>query len=87
MQDPVLNKVMEEWEKSSDDPKVREIYFARQKAVLDEKAAIRAAELRLRDAIKQGKEEVVTTERSEEEAILWWEEMTENGFSSERSWI
>jgi len=57
MQDPVLNQAMEEWEKSSDDPKVREIYFARQKAVLDEKAAIRAAELRLQEAIKQGKEE------------------------------
>ena len=57
MQDPVLNQAMEEWGKSSDDPKIREVYFARQKAILDEKAAIREAELRLREAIKQGKEE------------------------------
>lgn len=57
MQDPVLNQAMEEWEKSSEDPKVRELYFARRKAVLDEKAAIREAELRLLEAIKQGKEE------------------------------
>lgn len=57
MQDPLLNQAMEEWEKSSEDPKIREVYLARQKAVLDEKAAIREAELRLREAIKQGKEE------------------------------
>lgn len=36
------------WEKSSDDPKVREEYLARRKAVLDEMAAVREAELRLR---------------------------------------
>jgi len=47
----------EEWEKSSDDPKVREVYLAREKALLDEKAAIREAELRLREALKRGKEE------------------------------
>ncbi|WP_199242481.1 Rpn family recombination-promoting nuclease/putative transposase [Desulfosporosinus fructosivorans] len=57
MQDPVLNQAMEEWEKSSADPEVREVYFARRKAVLDEKAAIREAELRLLKAIKEGKEE------------------------------
>lgn len=32
MKDPVLNQAMEEWEKISEDPKVRE-YFARRKAV------------------------------------------------------
>ena len=57
MQDPVLNKAIEEWEKSSDDPKVREEYLARRKAVLDEMAAVREAELRLREAIKQSKKE------------------------------
>lgn len=56
MQDPVLNQAMEEWEKSSEDPRIREVYLARQKAILDEKAAIREAELRLREANKQGKE-------------------------------
>lgn len=54
MQDPVLHQAMAAWEKSSDDPKVREEYFARRKAVLDEKAAIREAELRLREAIQAG---------------------------------
>lgn len=57
VQDPVLNKAMEEWEKSSADLKVREEYLARRKAVLDEMAAVREAELRLRDALKQGREE------------------------------
>ena len=57
VQDPVLNQAMEEWEKSSDDPKVREEYFDRRKAVLDEMAAVREAELRLREAIKQSKKE------------------------------
>lgn len=57
MKDPVLNQAIKEWEKSSDDPKVREEYLARRKAVLDEMAAIREAELKLREAIKQSKEE------------------------------
>jgi hypothetical protein len=48
---------MEEWEKSSDDPRIREEYLARRKAILDEMAAVREAELRLREAIKQSKEE------------------------------
>lgn len=55
MQDPVLNQAMEEWEKSSDDPKVCEEYYDRRKAVLDEMAAVREAELRLREAIRQSK--------------------------------
>ncbi|TGE36058.1 Rpn family recombination-promoting nuclease/putative transposase [Desulfosporosinus fructosivorans] len=54
MQDPVLHQAIAAWEKSSDDPNVREEYFARRKAVLDEKAAVREAELRLREAIQKG---------------------------------
>ena len=65
MQDPVLNQAMEEWEKSSEDPEVREVYFARRKAVLDEKAAIREAELRLLKAIKEGKEEGIRENKLE----------------------
>lgn len=57
MQDPVLNQAMEEWEKSSDDPKIREEYYDRRKAVLDEMAAVREAELRLQEAIRQSKKE------------------------------
>jgi len=57
MQDPVLHQAIAAWEKSSDDPIVREEYFARRKAVLDEMAAVREAELRLREAIQKGKAE------------------------------
>ena len=57
MQDPVLHQAIAAWEKSSDDPSVREEYFARRKAVLDEMAAVREAELRLREAIQKGKVE------------------------------
>ncbi|GAB6156752.1 hypothetical protein JCM17380_55060 [Desulfosporosinus burensis] len=65
MQDPVLNQAMEEWEKSSDDPKIREEYFDRRKAVLDEMAAVREAELRLREAIRQSKREGREEEKQE----------------------
>ena len=57
MQAPVLNQAMEEWEKSSDDPKIREEYYDKRKAILDEMAAFREAELRLREEIRQGKKE------------------------------
>ena len=66
MQDPVLNQAMEEWEKSSDDPKVREEYLARRKVLLDEMAAVREAELRLRAAMKQSKKEGREEGREEE---------------------
>lgn len=56
MQDPVLNKAMLEWEKSSDDPRVRAEYLARRKAVLDEMAAVREAELRLMEAEQKTRE-------------------------------
>ena len=57
MQDPVLHQAMAAWEKTSDDPKVREEYFARRKVVLDEMAAVREAEIRLREAMQKGKAE------------------------------
>ncbi|SDG94441.1 Rpn family recombination-promoting nuclease/putative transposase [Desulfosporosinus hippei] len=54
MQDPVLHQAIATWEQSSDDPNVREEYFARRKAVLDEKAVVREAELRLKEGIERG---------------------------------
>lgn len=63
MQDPVLHQAMAAWEKSSDDPKVREEYFARRKAVLDEMAAVREAELRLREALQAGELKAREAER------------------------
>ncbi|KJR48046.1 Signal transduction histidine kinase [Desulfosporosinus sp. I2] len=65
MQDPVLHQAIAAWEKSSDDPMVREAYFARRKAVLDEKAAVREAELRLREAIQKGQVEGRTEGKEE----------------------
>ena len=71
MQDPVLNKAMVEWEKSSDDPKVRDVYLARRKVVFDELAAVREtelkleeADLRLREAILVGDQKAREAERS-----------------------
>lgn len=63
MQDPVLNKAMVEWEKSSDDPRVRDEYLARRKVVFDELAAVREAELRLREAILVGDQKAREAER------------------------
>ncbi|WP_242966777.1 hypothetical protein [Desulfosporosinus sp. FKA] len=57
MQDPVLKTEIEEWEKLSDDPKIRAAYLSRLKFILDEKAAVRDAELRLKEAIEQGRKE------------------------------
>lgn len=65
VQDPVLNQAIKEWEKSSDDPKIREEYFDRRKAILDEMAAVREAELRLREAIRQSKKEGREEEKKE----------------------
>jgi len=50
----VLHQAIAAWEKSSDDPRVREEYYSRRKAVLDEKAAVREAELRLKEGIERG---------------------------------
>nr|WP_018305212.1 Rpn family recombination-promoting nuclease/putative transposase [Desulfitobacterium hafniense] len=55
MKDPVLHQAMTAWEETSDDPRIREAYFDRRKAVLDEKAAIREAELRLKEALEKGR--------------------------------
>lgn len=63
MQDPVLHQAMAAWEKSSDDPKVREEYFARRKAILDEMAAVREAELRLREALQAGEKKAREAEQ------------------------
>ncbi|WP_026183797.1 Rpn family recombination-promoting nuclease/putative transposase [Desulfitobacterium hafniense] len=54
VKDPVLYQAMAAWEETSDDPRVREAYYDRRKAILDEKAAIREAELRLKEALEKG---------------------------------
>lgn len=63
MQDPVLNQAMAAWERLSDDPKIREEYYARRKAVLDENAAVREAELSLREALQAGEKKAEEAEQ------------------------
>ncbi len=59
VKDPVLYQAMAAWEETSDDPRVREAYYDRRKAILDEKAAIREAELRLKEALEKGMAEAM----------------------------
>ncbi|MHB1407621.1 MAG: Rpn family recombination-promoting nuclease/putative transposase, partial [Desulfitobacteriaceae bacterium] len=55
MEDPMIERAMKDWEYVSTDPKVRELYFDRRKAVLDRMAAAKAAELREERAEAKGK--------------------------------
>jgi len=68
MQDPVLNKAMVEWEKSSDDPKVRDEYLARRKVVFDELAAVRETELKLEEAALRLREAILLGDQKAREA-------------------
>ena len=43
MEDSMINRAMKDWEEASADPKQRELYFDRRKAILDELAAVEAA--------------------------------------------
>ncbi len=78
-----MTKAIEEWEKSSEDPKVREEYLDRRKAILDEMAAVREAELRLREAIKASKAEGIV-EGEHEKAIQIARNLKEMGIEIEK---
>ena len=78
-----MTKAIEEWEKSSEDPKVREEYQDRRKAILDEMAAVREAELRLREAIKASKAEGIV-EGEHEKAIQIARNLKEMGIEIEK---
>lgn len=43
MEDLMINRAMKDWEEASADPKQRELYFDRKKAILDELAAVESA--------------------------------------------
>jgi len=54
MEDPMINRAIKDWENVSADPKLRELYFDRRKAVIDRMAATKAAELREEMAKAEG---------------------------------
>ena len=54
MQDSVMKKAFKEWEGISRDPRAWAQYESRRKAVLDEAAAVREAELRAQEAEERG---------------------------------
>ena len=65
MEDPMIGRAIKDWENVSADPKLRELYFDRRKAVLDRMAAAKAAELREQRAL--------TEDRAEGKAEGWAE--------------
>ena len=54
MQDSVMKKAFKEWEDISRDPRAWAQYESQRKAVLDEAAAVREAELRAQEAEERG---------------------------------
>jgi predicted transposase/invertase (TIGR01784 family) len=54
MEDPMIDRAMKDWENVSTDPKLREFYFDRRKAVIDRLAAAKTVELKLERAKVEG---------------------------------
>lgn len=54
LEDPMIDRAMKDWETASADPRQRELYFNRKKAVLDELAAVAASELNAEMAEARG---------------------------------
>ncbi|KLU60281.1 PD-(D/E)XK nuclease family transposase [Peptococcaceae bacterium CEB3] len=54
VEDPMIDRAMKNWENMSGDPKLRELYFDRRKALMDRMAAARAAELKVQKAKAEG---------------------------------
>ena len=57
MDDPMIERAMKDWENVSTDPQLRELYFNRRKAIIDQMAAVKASELRAERAKAEGKVE------------------------------
>lgn len=57
MEDPMIDRAMKDWEAASADPHLRELYFDRRKAILDELAAVEASKLNAERAKAEGKAE------------------------------
>jgi len=54
MEDPMIERAMKDWETASADPQLRELYFDRRKAILDELAAVEASRLNAEKAKEDG---------------------------------
>ncbi len=54
MEDPMIERAMKDWEAASVDPQLREQYFDRKKAILDELAAVEASRLNADRAKAEG---------------------------------
>ena len=63
MEDPMIDRAMKDWEAASADPQLRELYFDRKKAILDELAAVEASKLNAERAKAEG--EVIGETRGE----------------------
>ncbi|MHB1651875.1 MAG: Rpn family recombination-promoting nuclease/putative transposase [Desulfitobacteriaceae bacterium] len=57
MEDPMIDRALKDWEVASADPQLRELYFDRKKAILDEFAAVEASRLNAERARTEGKAE------------------------------
>jgi hypothetical protein len=55
----MIDRAMKDWEEASADPKQRELYFDRKKAILDELAAVEAARLKAERAEAKGRSEAI----------------------------
>jgi len=63
MEDPMIDRAIKDWEAASADPQLRELYFDRKKAILDELAAVEASKLNVARAEAKGKAEGETKEK------------------------
>lgn len=54
MGDPMIDRAMKDWEVASADPQLRELYYDRKKAILDQLAAVEASNLKAEKAKKDG---------------------------------
>ncbi|MHB1404445.1 MAG: Rpn family recombination-promoting nuclease/putative transposase [Desulfitobacteriaceae bacterium] len=54
MEDPMIDRAMKDWEAASADPQLRELYFDRKKAILDELAVVEASKLNAQRARTEG---------------------------------
>lgn len=70
MDDPMISRAMKDWENVSADPKLRELYFDRRKAVIDRMAAAKAAELREQRALTEGREKGRAEGRAEGQSLM-----------------
>ena len=68
MEDPMIDRAMKDWEAASADPQLRELYFDRKKAILDELAAVEASKLNAARAEARGKAEGMAEGKAEGKA-------------------